>query len=146
MTHYTFELEYDPVINVEHWTSASGDSSGGNLMWGNGKTLNIQETNWKVGQPNLADGKCVFVQFSNKTANLTTFSMGDCAQKRKFLCEVITFNFKFLTYTVCYAPNRKRWPCLMLTSCRGSACIYLEYQMVQYFLFQKYDHADFRLF
>jgi hypothetical protein len=93
-TPYTFESEYDPVINVEHWTSASGDSSGSNLMWGNGKTLNIQETNWKAGQPNLADGKCVFVQFSNKTANLTTFSMGDCAQKRKFLCEVITFNFQ----------------------------------------------------
>jgi hypothetical protein len=83
------------VINVEHWTSASGENSGGKLMWGNGKTsLNIEETNWKVGQPNLADGKCVFVQFSNETANRTTFSMGDCAQKRKFLCEVITFNFQ----------------------------------------------------
>jgi hypothetical protein len=87
---YQFESEYDPVINVEHWTSASGDSSGGNFMWCNGNiSLDIKETNWKDGQPKFADGKCVFVQFSNSSANRTTFSLGDCTQKRKFLCEVI---------------------------------------------------------
>jgi hypothetical protein len=99
---YRFESEYDTVINVEHWTSATaGGGADGNLMWCNGKTsLNIQETNWKSGQPNLADGKCVFVQFSNRTANLTTFSLGDCAQKRKFLCEVITLSFFLLRLCV----------------------------------------------
>jgi hypothetical protein len=146
---YRFESEYDTVINVEHWTSATaGGGADGNLMWCNGKTsLNIQETNWKSGQPNLADGKCVFVQFSNRTANLTTFSLGDCAQKRKFLCEVITLGF-FLTsslyLTVCSAPNRKNWLCPMPTSCRQSACFYLESQMVS-ILLQNYDHPNFIL-
>jgi len=123
MTQYTFELEYDPVINVEHWTSASGDSSGGNLMWGNGKTLNIQETNWKVGQPNFTDGKCVFVQFSNKTANLTTFSMGDCAQKRKFLCEVKTFNFQILSY--CLLCNQQKKMAMSDADVMQRECMYL---------------------
>jgi Lectin C-type domain len=78
------------VINTEHWTSAKDDAPEGTFVWCNGNaSVNMQETNWKGGQPKLADGKCVFVQFSNRTANLTTFSLGDCDQKRKFICEVI---------------------------------------------------------
>jgi len=90
---HQFESDYDPVINVEHWTSAMGEDSGGNWMsWCNGKiSLNVKETNWKGGKPHFADGRCVFVQFSNSSANLTTFSLGDCTQKRKFLCEVFSF-------------------------------------------------------
>jgi hypothetical protein len=83
--------EYRPVVNVEHWTSAKDGVTEGNWKWCNGDTsVNIQETNWKGGQPNAADGECMFVQFSNRTANLTTFSLGDCAQKKRFMCEVIT--------------------------------------------------------
>jgi Lectin C-type domain len=85
-----FLTVYDPVVNVEHWTSAKDVNNKGNLKWCNGKTsVNLQETNWKGGKPVLADGNCVFVQFSNSTANQTTFSLGDCDQKKKFLCEVI---------------------------------------------------------
>jgi hypothetical protein len=86
-----FQSGYDPVINVEHWTSAKDDAPDGKLVWCNGNTsLNTKKVSWKGDQPNLADGNCVFVQFSNTTANLTTFSLGDCDQKRKFICEVNT--------------------------------------------------------
>jgi hypothetical protein len=77
------------VINVEHWTSAKDGGTRGIFEWCSEKvSVNMQETNWKGSKPKLADGKCVFVQFSNTTANLTTFSLGDCAQEKKFLCEV----------------------------------------------------------
>lgn len=57
--------------------------------WGIFWHKNKKEVNWMSGQQNLTDGYCVFVQFSNKSANLTTLSLGDCAQKKKFICEVI---------------------------------------------------------
>lgn len=85
---------YDPVIGVEHWTSATDEGSDGNFVWCNGKTsVNMNELNWKGGEPNLAHGNCAFVQFSNSSANWTTFSLGDCAQKKRFICEVkVSFN------------------------------------------------------
>jgi hypothetical protein len=81
------------VVNIEHWTSAKNAGPDGSMMWCNGKTsVQIKQVNWKGGQPNLSDGNCVFVQFSNISANLTTFSLGDCAQERKFICEVKPIN------------------------------------------------------
>jgi Lectin C-type domain len=85
-----FVSDFNTITNIEHWTSGKDGITEGNLKWCNGNmSLNVQETNWKGGKPNLANGKCVVVQFSNTTANLTTFSLGDCTQKRKFICEVI---------------------------------------------------------
>lgn len=79
------------MVNVEHWTSATDEGSGGNFMWCSNKTfLNMKDVNWKIGQPNSADGHCAFVNFSMKSANQSFVSMGDCAQKRKFICEVTT--------------------------------------------------------
>lgn len=75
---------FDSVINVEHWTSAAGQ---GNLKWCNGET-SVKEANWKNGVPNIADGQCLFIVFSNNIASQTTVSLGDCNQKRKFICEV----------------------------------------------------------
>jgi hypothetical protein len=84
-----FDPVYDPVVNIEHWTSAKTDGPDGSMMWCNGNTsVEINQVNWKAEQPKLVDGNCVFVQFSNSSANLTTFSLGDCAQERKFICEV----------------------------------------------------------
>jgi hypothetical protein len=78
------------VVNIEHWTSAKTDGPDGSMIWCNGKkSVDTAQINWKAEQPNLADGNCVFVQFSNSSANLTTFSLGDCAQERKFICEVL---------------------------------------------------------
>jgi Lectin C-type domain len=80
---------YDPVVKIEHWTSVTDEGSAGNFMWCSNKTfLDMKYVNWKSGQPNNADGHCAFVQFSEKSANQSTFSMGDCTQKRKFICEV----------------------------------------------------------
>lgn len=81
---------------MELWTSATDEGSDEDFMWCNGNTsVNIKEVNWKGGQPNVADGNCAFVQFSNSSANLTTFSLGDCTKKKKFLCEVYVLTKSF---------------------------------------------------
>ena len=77
------------MVNIEHWTSAKTDGPDGSMIWCNGKkSVDATQVNWKAEQPKLADGNCVFVQFSNSSANLTTFSLGNCAQEKKFICEV----------------------------------------------------------
>jgi hypothetical protein len=79
---------YDPVVNVELWTSGTDKGYDGNYVWCSSENfLNMKEVNWKSGQPNSADGHCMFVQFSNKSSNQTSVSMGDCSQKRKFICQ-----------------------------------------------------------
>jgi hypothetical protein len=81
------------VVNVEHWTSGTDDGADGKYMWCGSKLfLNMQDINWESGQPKSADGNCIFVQLSDKSANKTYFSTGDCTQKRKFICEVIKWN------------------------------------------------------
>jgi hypothetical protein len=97
------------VVNIEHWTSAKTANLDGSLMWCNGKTsLENNQVNWKGGeQPKLADGNCVFVQFSKSSANLTTFSLGDCAQERKFICEVNN-QYYMLDEKLANHPNRKQ--------------------------------------
>jgi hypothetical protein len=78
------------VVNIEHWTSGTDQGSDGNFMWcGNKLFLNKKDVNWKSGQPKSADGHCIFISFSEKSANQTFYSMGDCMQKRNFVCEVI---------------------------------------------------------
>jgi hypothetical protein len=66
----------------------------------------VKEVNWKSGQPNTADGHCIFVQFSEKSANQTFVSMGDCSQKRKFICQVIIgFSLNYLKSLFVYDNN-----------------------------------------
>jgi hypothetical protein len=88
------------VVNIEHWTSGTDRGYDANYVWCSTKNfLNMTEVNWKSGQPNSADGHCMFVQFSNKSANQTSVSMGDCSQKRKFICQVMIYrplNLKIL--------------------------------------------------
>jgi len=86
------------VVNIEHWTSGTDRGYDGNHVWCSTKNfLNMKEVNWKKGQPNSADGHCMFVQFSNKSANQTFVSMGDCSQKRTFVCQVILLKFVFFS-------------------------------------------------
>jgi len=123
------------VVNIEHWTSAKTVGPDASMMWCNGKqSVDSKQVNWKAGQPKLADGNCVFVQFSNSSANLTTFSLGDCAQERKFICDVI---YDYLTYFITYFNllhhhNRNQNLSLKLTPRRTSACFYLESQTVNF--------------
>jgi hypothetical protein len=81
---------FDPVLNIEHWTSGTDRGYDGSHVWCSTKNfLNMKDVNWKSGQPNTADGHCIFAKFSNKSSNETFVSMGDCTQKRKFICQVI---------------------------------------------------------
>jgi hypothetical protein len=94
---------YDPVVNIEHWTSGTDRGYDGNHVWCSTKNfLNMNEVNWKSGQPSSADGHCMFVQFSDESANKTFLSMGDCAQKRKFVCQVILPISQFLNSSSFY--------------------------------------------
>jgi Lectin C-type domain len=78
------------VINIEYWTSATDEGTVGSFMWCNGEaSLDTKEANWKNGKPNNADGHCLFIEFSNLTADHSTVALGDCKQKKKFVCEVI---------------------------------------------------------
>jgi hypothetical protein len=85
------------VVDIELWTSGTDRGYDGNYVWCSSKNfLNTKEVNWKSGQPKTADGHCMFVQFSNKSANQTFVSMGDCSQKRKFICQVKSVIFLHL--------------------------------------------------
>lgn len=82
-------VEYAPVVNIDHWTSGTDEGYDNNHVWCSTKNLvNMKEVNWKSGQPKIADGHCMFVKYSDKSANQTFVSMGDCSQKRKFICQV----------------------------------------------------------
>jgi hypothetical protein len=89
---YIDRTGFAPVVNIEHWTSGTDRGYNAKHVWCNSKNfLNMKEVNWKSGQPNLADGHCMFFQFSDKSANQTFVSMGDCSEKRKFICQVLKF-------------------------------------------------------
>jgi hypothetical protein len=89
------------LTNTEYWTSATEVGTDGSFVWCNGETtLDTNETNWKNGKPNNADGHCLFIEFSNETANLTTVSLGDCNLKRKFVCEVNPYTVSVVAYHI----------------------------------------------
>jgi hypothetical protein len=78
---------YSETTANELWTSASGSLD--NYMWCvNGNLLDQATLNWKSGQPSASDGNCVHVQFSNTSAHLTTYAIGQCADEKNFVCEV----------------------------------------------------------
>jgi len=78
------------IYKNEQWTSGTDAGSDDNYFWCPGtKSFSENDVNWKLGQPNSADGDCVFVQFSNKSANSSTYSSGICTEEKYFICEVI---------------------------------------------------------
>jgi hypothetical protein len=80
---------YSLVTNIEYWTSGSDCASDDNYVWtAKDKNLAFAEVNWEKGQPNSVDGDCAFVKFSNISVNLSTFSLGNCATERLFVCEL----------------------------------------------------------
>jgi len=84
-------LGYSPVAGVDFWTSGSDAGVDGNYFWcSEMKEFKLNEVNWKSGQPNSADGDCVTVKFSNTSANMSTYSVGNCADEKLFVCEVST--------------------------------------------------------
>jgi hypothetical protein len=78
---------YPETTANELWTSASGSLD--NYVWcANSNFLDQATLNWKSGQPSVSDGNCVHVQLSNISAHLTTYAIGQCADKKNFICEV----------------------------------------------------------
>jgi hypothetical protein len=71
------------------WTSGTDNGCEGKYTWCNGKKeLDHDKVNWLGGKPSSADGDCIFAQFSNKSANASTISLGNCVEKKSFVCEV----------------------------------------------------------
>jgi len=84
---------------MDLWTSGSNFGTD-DYSWAAGKKpFKQSDLNWKSGQPKKTDGDCVMLQFSNKSANASTFSLGNCAEEKFFTCEVnkkmIICNFKY---------------------------------------------------
>jgi len=67
------------------WTS--GSKKGADFIWGaKGTPFSATGTKWNSGEPS-AKGNCVFVQLRNTTEN-TSLVVEDCAEKKRFICEV----------------------------------------------------------
>jgi len=77
------------MVDIDFWTSATDVGCDDKYLWCSGsKDFNHDEVNWKDEQPKSADGDCVFLQFSNTSVNLSTYSLGSCAEEKRFICEV----------------------------------------------------------
>jgi hypothetical protein len=63
----------------------------GNFLWcAEQKAFHHEQVNWKSGQPESesTDGDCVFVNYSSKSVNESTFALSNCTEKKNFGCEV----------------------------------------------------------
>jgi len=92
---YLFYFQgYNSVCGFDLWTSGSNFGTD-DFAWASGKKpFKSSDLNWKSGQPKKADGDCVAINFSNQTANDSTFSLGNCADEKFFICEVkLIFNY-----------------------------------------------------
>jgi hypothetical protein len=50
------------------------------------KDLEFSEPKWKIGEP-TERGNCVYLEARNTTEN-TNLIVGNCEEKRRFICEV----------------------------------------------------------
>lgn len=76
------------TAEIDLWMSASRSSDKKYVWCTDGSEFDRISLNWKSGEPSNAGGECISVKFSKKSAHLTTYAMGQCAEKRKFVCEV----------------------------------------------------------
>jgi hypothetical protein len=75
----------------DFWTS--GVKSDPNKMpyWAAREKPFVEETQWKAGEPSGA-GDCIY--YESRTSHLnSSLAAGDCAVKKKFICEVSFCNF-----------------------------------------------------
>jgi hypothetical protein len=49
--------------------------------------IELAEVNWNAGEPNQANGDCIYFQLSNSSANGSQFALGNCAEEKNFVCE-----------------------------------------------------------
>jgi len=75
----------------EFWTSGSDQACPGKFNWcGNNKTFLQSETIWKPGHPS-EDGDCVYLNSVVGPANASHLVNEDCSVKKRFICEVKSF-------------------------------------------------------
>lgn len=72
--------------NVEYWTSGNDLDCPGRFRWcaSSFKDFAKDSLNWLEPKSN---GSCVYVQLKNDSAGDPHLGTGDCAQKRRFICE-----------------------------------------------------------
>jgi len=77
------------LVGTDYWTSGTDVGLDDSYFWcANMTAFEHPNVNWKNGQPVAADGDCVFVQFSNVSANASSYALGNCEEKKSFVCEV----------------------------------------------------------
>jgi hypothetical protein len=77
---------------VDFWTSGTDKGCKRQYKWcSKNEEMNVGEINWKSGEPNSASGDCVFVKFSNASADASTYAVADCSEVKNFICEVIYY-------------------------------------------------------
>jgi len=81
---------YPMHAGIDLWTSGMDYGCEGKYTWCNGmREVDHDKVNWLGGKPNSADGDCIFTRFSNKSVDASTIALGNCADEKNFLCEVI---------------------------------------------------------
>jgi hypothetical protein len=81
---------YPIISGIDLWTSGADTGSTDEYAWCSIKrALKTEESNWKMGEPKPSQGDCIFMQFSSSNANDSTFALGNCADDKNFVCEVI---------------------------------------------------------
>lgn len=74
----------------DFWTSGMKSGPEKKPYW-TAREKPFGETKWKAGEPSNA-GDCIYYESRNTQEN-SSLAVGDCAVKKKFICEVI---FAFL--------------------------------------------------
>jgi len=123
-------IGYPSLCGFDLWTSGSNFGTD-EYAWAAGKKLFQRNTiNWKSDQPKTADGDCVSINFSNKTANESTFSLGKCAEEKYFTCEVLISVFVYCKENLIIKFRRPEVD-QKLTTFKKNACQFMTYFLVR---------------
>ncbi|XP_059474381.1 uncharacterized protein LOC132196029 [Neocloeon triangulifer] len=77
------------LVNIDFWTSGSDKDCDGRYRWCSiERDFISRDVNWKSGAPDSIAGDCVSVNFSNTTANQSTYATNNCSKELLFICEV----------------------------------------------------------
>ncbi|XP_059486554.1 mucin-5AC-like isoform X2 [Neocloeon triangulifer] len=81
-------VKISPQVNVDFWTSGTDKECDDWYRWCSiERDFLSRNVNWKSGEPNSNNGDCVSINFSNATANQSTFSVTNCSKELQFICE-----------------------------------------------------------
>jgi hypothetical protein len=79
----------------DYWTSGTDKNCDTSYRWcALGKNFLPKEIRWGSGEPNQANGDCVYVKFSNVSWESTALHTANCIEEKHFICEVVFIDFK----------------------------------------------------